>query len=157
MHGPYTKHSKSCFPHIVPEKPHATPSQIPATSSAASLLAAGEGTAATSLFTALPAPPEARLPIMVARWNHDTGGWSERQASSRPAARRILRAGEFWLQSEIAQNSFDSRIVGPVSAKSILDWRVFVIGLALLFWLILTLVAGATFRRRPRPSSGVVS
>lgn len=47
---------------------------------AASLLAGGEGTAATSLFIALPAAPESRQPIVIARWNHETGGWSEREA-----------------------------------------------------------------------------
>lgn len=47
---------------------------------AASLLACGEGTAATSLFIALPAITGSPQPVVIARWNHETGGWSERQA-----------------------------------------------------------------------------
>ena len=81
----------------------------------------------------------------------------DRSGRMLPAAsqgKRILRAGEFWLQSEFAQNSFDSRIVGPVPANSILDRRVFVIGFAPLFCLTLTLLAGATLARRAQPISG---
>lgn len=64
--------------------------------------------------------------------------------------KRILGTGEFWLQSEFAQNSFDSRIFGPVSAESILDRRVFAIGFGSLFCLTLTLTAGAVLVRRLR-------
>lgn len=85
---------------------------------------------------------------------HDRSG---RMLPAASPGKRILRAGEFWLQSEFAQNSFDSRIVGPVPATSILDRRVFVIGFAPLFCLTLTLlVAGATLGRRARASSGGV-
>lgn len=84
----------------------------------------------------------------------------DRSGRMLPAAsqgKRILRAGEFWLQSEFAQNSFDSRIVGPVPTNSILDRRVFVIGFVPLFCLTLTLlVAGATLARRAHPISGGV-
>lgn len=83
----------------------------------------------------------------------------DRSGRTLPAAaqgKRILRAGEFWLQSEFAQNSFDSRIVGPVSANSILDRRVFVIGFAPLFCLTLALMAGATLRWQTRANSGGV-
>lgn len=83
---------------------------------------------------------------------HDRSGRMLPAASN---GKRILRAGEFWLQSEFAQNSFDSRVVGPVPANSILDRRVFVIGFAPLFCLTLALlVAGATLARRAQPISG---
>lgn len=53
---------------------------------AAAVLAQGSGTAATTLFVAAPVPPaaSARHPVIVARWNHETGGWSERQAFHDP-------------------------------------------------------------------------
>jgi type IV secretory pathway protease TraF len=83
---------------------------------------------------------------------HDRSG---RMLPAASQGMRILRAGEFWLQSEFAQNSFDSRIVGPVPANNILDRRVFVIGFAPLFCLTLTLlVAGATLARRAQSISG---
>lgn len=82
---------------------------------------------------------------------HDRSG---RVLPAAAQGKRILRAGEFWLQSEFAQNSFDSRIVGPVPENSILDRRVFVIGFAPLFCLTLTLVVGATLARRACASSG---
>lgn len=84
---------------------------------------------------------------------HDRSG---RMLPAASQGKRILRAGEFWLQSELAQNSFDSRIVGPVRASSILDRRVFVIGFAPLFCLTLALVAAATLRRRTWANSGGV-
>lgn len=57
------------------------PLSIPGYSiAAASLLASGEGTAATSLFIALPIRPAGHLPIVIGRWNHEAGGWSERQS-----------------------------------------------------------------------------
>lgn len=47
-----------------------------------------------------------------------------------PAAtgRRVLRAGEYWLQSEFTGRSYDSRIFGPVREEFILDRRVFMAG-----------------------------
>ena len=57
------------------------PLSIPGyTIAAVSLLAGGAGTAATSLFLALPIRPAGRLPVVIGRWNHEAGGWSERQA-----------------------------------------------------------------------------
>ena len=81
---------------------------------------------------------------------HDRSG---RMVPAASQGKRILRAGEFWLQSEFAQNSFDSRVVGPVPANSILDRRVLVIGFAPLFCLTLALMAGGTLRRLTRPNS----
>lgn len=53
---------------------------------AAAVLAQGSGAAATTLFVAAPAPSAApaRHPVIVARWNPETGGWSERQAFHDP-------------------------------------------------------------------------
>lgn len=57
------------------------PLSIPGYSvAAAALLAGGEGTAATSLFLALPIRRAGHLPVVIGRWNHEAGGWSERQA-----------------------------------------------------------------------------
>ena len=67
--------------------------------------------------------------------------------------KRVLGTGEFWLQSELAQNSFDSRIFGPVSADNILDRRVFVVGFAPLFCLTLVMTTGAILLQRARPRS----
>jgi hypothetical protein len=55
---------------------------------AAAVLAQGSGTAATTLFVAAPAASTATAPhpVLVARWNHETGGWSERQAFHDPPA-----------------------------------------------------------------------
>lgn len=41
-----------------------------------------------------------------------------------PWGRTILRPGDYWLQSEYAANSYDSRLYGPVRVEQILDRRV---------------------------------
>lgn len=51
----------------------------------------------------------------------------DRAGRTLPAAwgRRVLGAGEYWLQSEFAPNSYDSRIFGAVRREDILDRRIF--------------------------------
>jgi conjugative transfer signal peptidase TraF len=50
-----------------------------------------------------------------------------RSVPTAPMGRRVLRPGEYWLQSTYALNSFDSRIYGPVERGAILDLRVAVL------------------------------
>lgn len=47
---------------------------------AAALLPQGEGTAPSTLFVAVASLGPVRPTVIVARWNHATGGWSERQS-----------------------------------------------------------------------------
>lgn len=69
----------------------------------------------------------------------------DRAGRNLPTARGrfVLGPRQYWLQSEFAQNSFDSRIFGPVSQDDILDRRVFVVGFAPLLGLALGVASGA--------------
>lgn len=58
-------------------QPLAIPGYIVA---AASLFASAEGTPATSLILAVPAAGGSRQPVVIGRWNYETGILSERQA-----------------------------------------------------------------------------
>jgi conjugative transfer signal peptidase TraF len=79
---------------------------------------------------------------------HDRRG---RPLTGTPWGRTILRAGDYWLQSEYAANSYDSRLYGPVRIERILDRRVLILplgpgGLALLA--AVGLAAASLFGRR---------
>ena len=47
-----------------------------------------------------------------------------RSVPTAPLGARVLRPGEYWLESTYALNSFDSRIYGPVARASIRDLRI---------------------------------
>jgi conjugative transfer signal peptidase TraF len=47
-----------------------------------------------------------------------------RRVPTAPLGPRVLRPGEYWLQSTYALNSFDSRIYGPVPRAFIRDLRI---------------------------------
>ena len=81
-----------------------------------------------------------------------------------PWGRTILRPGDYWLQSEYAANSYDSRLYGPVRIERILDRRILVMpvtpaGLSLFAVLGLSLAllrrAGARDFRRSDELRGI--
>lgn len=64
---------------------------------------------------------------LLARSRAATRDRAGRVLQSARRGRTILRTGEYWVQSQYARNSYDSRIYGPVSVNRILDLRVAVL------------------------------
>lgn len=64
---------------------------------------------------------------LLARSRASTRDRAGRVLPSAPHGRTVLRTDEYWVQSQHAQNSYDSRIYGPVSRNQILDLRVAVL------------------------------
>jgi conjugative transfer signal peptidase TraF len=80
---------------------------------------------------------------------------TDRAGRALPAAigRRVLGAGEYWLQSEFAGNSYDSRIFGPVREELILDRRVFMAGYPAVLLVVLALAVVAHLGQETKGAS----